>query len=174
MKHPFALLSPLALLALTALPVAADPANPPLTCASTSNPTACAAVKPGPTDPLVIVSGGKELKFEAEIADTEPKRNLGLMFRASMADTHAMIFDMGGPSDTGFWMKDCLISLDMLFLDAKGRVIAIAAQARPGSVRSVAPGFAYNAVLELNGGASKRLGVKVGDVVKHKLFKNLA
>lgn len=171
MKHALALLSPLALLALTAV---ADPANPPLTCASTSNPTACAAVKPGPVDPLVIVSGGKDLKFEAELADTEPKRNLGLMYRASMADNHSMIFDMGGPSDTGFWMKDCLISLDMLFLDAKGKVIAIAAQARPGSVRSVAPGFAYNAVLELNGGASKRLGIKVGDQVKHKLFKNIA
>lgn len=163
-------LSPLALLALSA---AADPMNPPLTCASTSDPAKCEAIKPGPTDPLVIKSGGKELKFDVELADTEPERNLGLMYRASMADTRGMIFDMGGTSVDGFWMKDCLITIDMLFLDSKGRIIAIAQQAQPGSIRSVAPGFPYNAVLELNGGAAKRLGVKVGDAVKHKIFKNL-
>jgi len=127
----------------------------------------------GPTDPLTIVSAGKTHAFQVELADTPQESELGLMNRASMPKDHGMIFEFRPARDVSMWMKNTLIPLDMLFMDDKGKVVAIAEDARPGSLRLVGPGFPISSVLELNGGVVKELGIKTGDTVQHKLFKNL-
>lgn len=131
----------------------------------------------GPTDPLIIVSAGKSLPFNVELADTPQESEMGLMYRASMPKDHGMIFDFrvkGQPNrEIDMWMKNCLFPQDMLFLDDNGVVIAIVENARPGSERLINPGFPIASVLELNGGVTKELGIKTGDKVQHKLFNNL-
>lgn len=127
----------------------------------------------GPTDPLRIVSAGKTHAFTVELADTPQESEMGLMYRQSMPKDHGMIFDFGAPKQTGMWMKNCVFPQDMLFLDTDGTVIAIAENARPGSERIIDPGFPFRGVLELNGGLAKELGLKPGDKVQHKIFKNL-
>jgi uncharacterized membrane protein (UPF0127 family) len=130
----------------------------------------------GPTDPLTIVSSGKNHAFKVEMADTPEESERGLMYRASMPKDHGMIFDFRTPGqparEVSMWMKNCLFPQDMLFLDEKGTVIAIAENARPGSTRLISPGFPTAGVLELNGGIAKELGIKPGDKVQHKLFGN--
>jgi uncharacterized protein len=127
----------------------------------------------GPTEPLSIVSAGKTLAFKVELADTPQESELGLMNRASMPKDHGMIFDFKPARDVSMWMKNTLIPLDMLFIDDNGTVVAIAEDARPGSLRLVGPGFPVSSVLELNAGVVKELGIKTGDKVQHKLFHNL-
>lgn len=129
---------------------------------------------PGPTEPLKIVSAGKTHVLKVELADTPEESALGLMYRQSMPRDQGMIFEFGEPTQTGMWMKNCLFPQDMLFLDAKGKVLAIAENARPGSERVITPGFPYWSVLELNGGVAKELGLKPGDTVQHKIFKNIS
>jgi uncharacterized membrane protein (UPF0127 family) len=130
----------------------------------------------GPTDALTIVSGEKKHAFKVEMADTPDESERGLMYRASMPKDHGMIFDFRQPGqptrEISMWMKNCLFPQDMLFLDEKGAVIAIAENARPGSTRLISPGFPVASVLELNGGIAKELGLKPGDKVQHKLFGN--
>lgn len=127
----------------------------------------------GATDPLTIVQAdGKTHAFKVELADTPEKSEMGLMYRASMPKDHGMIFDFRPARDVSMWMKNCLFPQDMLFLDEKGKVLAIAENARPGSTRLISPGFPIASVLELNGGIAKELGLKPGDVIKHKLFGN--
>lgn len=126
----------------------------------------------GPTEPLKIVSAGKTLDFKVELADTPKESELGLMNRSSMPKDHGMIFDFSDRNEpVNMWMKNTLIPLDMLFIDEKGTIVAIAENARPGSLRLVGPGFPVASVLELNGGVVKELGIKTGDKVQHKLFK---
>jgi uncharacterized protein len=137
--------------------------------------TACASAQTpknpeGPTDPLVIVTGGKSIPFKVELADTPKESEMGLMYRASMAKDHGMIFDFRPEREISMWMKNCLFPQDMLFLDGDGTVLAIAENARPGSERLINPGFPISSVLELNGGIAKELGIKPGDKVQHKLF----
>ncbi len=127
----------------------------------------------GATDPLNIVSAGKTHAFKVELADTPQETELGLMNRATMAKDHGMIFEFRPARDVSMWMKNTLIPLDMLFIDDKGTVLAIAENARPGSLRLVGPGFPVSSVLELNAGVVQELGIKTGDKVQHKLFKNL-
>jgi uncharacterized protein len=127
----------------------------------------------GPTDPLLIVSGGKSLPFKVEMADTPQETQMGLMYRASMPKDHGMIFEFRPAQEVSMWMKNCLFPQDMLFLDETGTIVAIAENARPGSERLISPGFPIASVVELNGGLTKELGIKTGDKVQHKLFNNL-
>jgi uncharacterized membrane protein (UPF0127 family) len=125
----------------------------------------------GPTDELTIVSGEKSHAFKVELADTPQESEMGLMHRPSMPRDHGMIFDFGRPTETTMWMKNTLIPLDMLFLDGQGKIVAIAENARPGSLRMVGPGFPVRSVLEINGGLTNELGIKPGDTVEYdKLF----
>jgi uncharacterized membrane protein (UPF0127 family) len=71
------------------------------------------------------------------------------------------------------WMKNTYISLDLLFIDEHGLIEYIAAQATPLSLSVIQSPKPSLAVLELKGGASDRLGIKVGDSVVHPSFHNV-
>ncbi|MEH6490220.1 DUF192 domain-containing protein [Hyphomonas oceanitis] len=126
------------------------------------------------TGPLAIDNGDSVHKFTVELANDPEEIRVGLMNRAEMAPNAGMLFDLGEPREASFWMKNTLIPLDMLFLDTDGKIIAIARNTVPGSLRSIGPGVPVKAVLELNGGRSEALGIEPGDVVEHALFGNLA
>lgn len=126
----------------------------------------------GPTDPLTLVANGKSTPFTVEMADTPEEAQIGLMYRKEMAKDHGMIFDFGQPQNISMYMKNCFFPQDMLFLDGEGTVVAVVHNARPGSLRNISAGFPVKGVLELNGGIAKSLGVKPGDKVLHKMFKN--
>lgn len=120
--------------------------------------------------PLTIKSGDTSHAFTVEIADTPEAITQGMMFRETMAPDAGMLFDFGQVRPASMWMKNTLISLDMLFMDSNGQVVAIARNAVPGSLRSLGPGVPVRAVLEIPGGRAKELGINPGDVVVHPIF----
>ncbi len=69
------------------------------------------------------------------------------------------------------WMRNTYVSLDLLFLDAQGKIDYIAERATPLSDAIIGPPNPEFAVLELKGGACEQFGIKVGDKVLHKNFK---
>lgn len=122
------------------------------------------------TAPLSIKTDEATHAFTVEIANTPEAITQGMMFRESMAPDAGMLFDFGEVRQASMWMKNTLISLDMLFIDADGQVIAIARNAVPGSTRSLGPGVPVRAVLEIPGGRAKELGIQPGDTVQHPIF----
>lgn len=121
-----------------------------------------------PEAPLTI---GKSM-FTVELADDDQEREIGLMHRGQMAPDHGMLFDFFTPRRVGFWMRNTFIPLDMLFVKSDGEIVSIIENVRPHSETPVGPDRPVRAVLELNGGTVKRLGLKVGDTVHHAAFKN--
>jgi len=119
---------------------------------------------------LTIVSQNGEHHFTVELADTDEERHTGLMYRTEMAPDAGMLFDFGDPQPVSMWMKNTLIPLDMAFIDAEGIIEHIAANTTPRSLESIPSGALVTGVLEVNGGAFERLGVKPGDRVKHPMF----
>lgn len=103
--------------------------------------------------------------FDAWRADTPQTRAQGLMFVRSLQPKQAMIFVYAPPQHVGMWMKNTLIPLDMLFVDADGCVVNIHERAEPGSLETIASDAPVVLVVELAGGVASRLGLRAGDRV---------
>ena len=113
--------------------------------------------------PVVVATQAGEHLFRAELATTPAEQSQGLMYREHLKPDAGMLFVFQPPRRVGFWMKNTLIPLDMLFVDAGGRIVAIEAEVAPHSLDSRGPGVPVAAVLEINGGLAERLGIRVGD-----------
>ena len=103
--------------------------------------------------------------FELETADEPEERSRGLMHRKSLDQREGMIFDFEQSQPIGMWMKNTFIPLDMIFLDAKRRVLFIHHQAQPHSLDIIRSPRAARYTVELNGGAAKTYGLGLGDLV---------
>jgi hypothetical protein len=75
----------------------------------------------GPTETIQI-SGER---FVLEVASDEPAIAKGLGGRAQLGANEGMIFVFPNNLPRRFWMKDCLIDIDIMFLDPLGRITAI-------------------------------------------------
>ena len=108
-------------------------------------------------------------RFSVELADTQDKRALGLMFRDSMPDDHGMLFVFPGETRRSFWMKNTRIPLDIFYFDRNLTLVSVAENTPP--CRSPeCPTYPSDGpakyVLELNAGKAAELGVKTGDVLE--------
>lgn len=108
--------------------------------------------------------------FTVELAQSPEQRALGLMYRQELAEDHGMLFIYPRSNEASMWMKNTYISLDMLFIDARGRVVKIAERTEPRSLRAISSGRPVRAVLELKGGTAERLGLTAGAQVEHSAF----
>ena len=124
------------------------------------------------TSELTIVSATGPHRFTVEVAETPAQMEQGLMFRRTMAPDAGMLFDYKQPTMATMWMRNTLIPLDMLFVDAQGRIVNIHQRAVPQSLDVIAAIAPVRAVIELNGGTAARLGIASGDRVQHPIFGN--
>ena len=126
------------------------------------------------TEQLTIDTANGPVRFTVEIADNDEERNRGLMFRESLADDRGMLFHFQEPEMASFWMRNTVISLDIIFIGDNGRVVSIAAEAEPKSdklISSVAP---VRFVLELNAKKARLMHLKIGDTVRNALIDAVA
>lgn len=100
--------------------------------------------------------------FELEVARTSEQQETGLMKRDSMPADHGMIFVFSRPEVQSFWMKDTRIPLDILFLDGGGTIVS-GGTMKPYDLNSTSSMVPAQYAIELNAGAVKDAGVKVGD-----------
>lgn len=121
----------------------------------------------------VTVKGqaGQRQRLWLEIARTPDELAYGLMKLKELPGTDGMLFVMPQPQPLHFWMKDTLMPLDMLFIDAEGTVMRIEAEADPGSERFISSWRPAKAVLEIQGGLAARWDIKVGDKLLYKDFQ---
>ncbi len=108
-----------------------------------------------------------DFPFTVEVADTEASRERGLMFRTSLAPDAGMLFDYHHEQQASFWMQNTLIPLDMIFISADGVVKTIHINARPMDTTSIPSGVPIRFVMEIAGGRSEEIGLKVGDRFEH-------
>ncbi|MCC7038375.1 MAG: DUF192 domain-containing protein [Alphaproteobacteria bacterium] len=119
----------------------------------------------------VELQGGGVHGFSLEVVSKPVDIQMGLMFREKMGKDQGMLFEMGAPQLTAFWMKNTLIPLDMLFVAEDGTIINIHQNAEPHSLTPIPSNGEVTGVIELNGGRAKALNIKVGDRVLHPYFK---
>jgi|SRR5262245_849364 len=121
---------------------------------------------------LVIDTGAREIKFDVDLALNDVERARGLMFRKELGPYEGMLFDFYQEAPVTFWMKNTLIPLDMVFIAADGTIRHVHANAKPLSTDTIPSEYPVRAVLEINGGSARLLGIKPGGKVKHPIFGN--
>lgn len=117
----------------------------------------------------IVTATGRHL-FHVEVARSQAQMTQGLMFRRELAPDAGMIFEYPQPTVATMWMKNTLIPLDMLFVDARGHIVNIAERTIPLSEDVIAAAAPVTAVIELNGGTAARLHIKPGDRVLSPFF----
>ena len=118
-------------------------------------------------DRVDIRYGDTQVSFTVDVVDTPESRAQGLMFREEMADDAGMLFIYESPHTATFWMKNTLISLDMLFVSYDGIVLNIKKNATPLSEDVIPGGPGILEVLEINGGLVDELGLGIGAQMRH-------
>lgn len=124
------------------------------------------------TTPLSIETQSGRHDFQVEMAVTPAERGRGLMYRQSMAPDAGMLFDFGVDDEASMWMQNTFIPLDMIFITADGTVHRIAADTTPFSTEIISSRGPVRAVLELNAGKAREIGLRAGDTVRHDMFGN--
>ena len=144
-------------------------------------PFAALAQAPEPTGPqpelpkekLVIVGhGGPDHVFDVEMAIKQDQQTVGEMFRTKIPDDGGMLFDWGFPRESQMWMRNTLVPLDMVFINAHGTIRSIAENTTPRSLAVIDSHGPVRATLELAGGITAKLDIRVGDTVKQRIFGN--
>jgi uncharacterized membrane protein (UPF0127 family) len=112
-------------------------------------------------DGKIVVS-----KIDVEIADNTPERMQGLMYRKSMDENKGMLFIFQDYEVRGFYMRNTIIPLDIIFLDSVKHVLKIHKNTTPFSERTLESGMPAKYVVEVNAGYTDRYGIKDGDRIK--------
>ncbi len=109
-------------------------------------------------------------RYQVEVADDEPERARGLMFREQMAPGHGMLFIHDAQEPVAYWMKNTKIPLDILYFDNDLKLVSRQVDVPPCTLGDNCPSYPSGAparyVLELNAGEAARLKLQDGAVLK--------
>ena len=90
------------------------------------------------------------------------------MFRTAIPASGGMLFVWPVPQESAMWMENCPIPEDMVFINVDGTIRSIAENTVPESLAQISSGGVVQATLELQGGLTQKLGIRVGDRVENK------
>ena len=148
---------------------AVPPAEPPAATAREAQPAASALVPPGQASRVIFETPTGPQHVMVEVAATPQDRRKGLMGRETLAPGHGMLFVFDGQKVQTFWMRNTLISLDMVFIagepsGANMRVVGIVHEAMPHSTQIRSVEQASRFVVEVPGGwaGDHAIGAGVG------------
>ena len=113
-------------------------------------------------------------RVEVEIAATAAARARGMMWRTSLDAGKGMLFLFPHEEVQGFWMRNTLIPLDMIFITSDLRVAGIVSRAVPRTFESRSVGVPSQYVLEVPGGWTEKVGIRKGSAVRFDGVTGLA
>lgn len=109
--------------------------------------------------------GTLKTKIDLEIADNEYERELGLMNRNEMQENQGMLFIFPIQKDLSFWMRNTLISLDMIFVNDQKKIVTIQKNTKILSETSYPSSEPALYVVEVLAGFTDRHNIQVGDKI---------
>ena len=108
----------------------------------------------------------KDIVFEVEIADTKEKRERGLMFRSILDENKGMLFILPEKSFANIWMKNTILSLDILFISVDNIIVDLVKETFPLSEKIYTSKMLVKYILEINAGLIDKVDIKIGDSIK--------
>ena len=122
--------------------------------------------------------------YNLELAVNDESRQYGLKGRQTVADDGGMIFIFPEPKVQSFWMEDCLVDIDIIFLDTQGRIVAMHKMKKAEPKRANETQEQYEArlpkyssnqraqfAIELQAGSLDKLNLKNGQKIEMDLAR---
>lgn len=106
--------------------------------------------------------GSKIVHINIEIADDESARQQGLMNRSFMNNDQGMLFIFDKEERQAFWMKNTIIPLDIIYVNAKMEIVSIAEDTQPFAEQSLPSKGPAQYVVEVNAGFCAQYGITAG------------
>jgi uncharacterized protein len=108
------------------------------------------------------------VSIDIEIADDDAKREVGMMGRPVMEERQGMLFIFEEEFLASFWMRNCPLSLDMIFINKQGKIVTIHKNTKPFSDDTYSASAMTLFVLEVNSGFTDKYDIKEGDMMTWK------
>jgi uncharacterized membrane protein (UPF0127 family) len=108
--------------------------------------------------------------IDIELALDDTQRQLGLMYRDTLAENQGMLFVFDNEEVRSFWMKNTVLSLDMIFVNARNEIVTIHKHTTPYSEETYESTRPAKCVLEVNAGYIDKQKISVGDRVSWSRF----
>ncbi len=131
----------------------------------------CAHAPEGPRVAIVGPGGQARATVNVELAQSNPQRERGLMYRGSLPEDSGMLFVFKTPVHASFWMHNTQLPLDMVFAGSDRRVIGVIPNAEPYSDAPLEVAGISQYVLEVNAGFCKNHGIQAGDRLEFYDFR---
>ncbi len=117
----------------------------------------------------MIMPDGK--KIHLDLVDTPMSREVGLMCVTKMPRTYGMLFVFPQDMQLGFWMKNTLVPLDIIWVGPDKKITTIHEKLHESTVdtpddKVVTASGQGQFVLELASGEASRRKLKVGDQLR--------
>lgn len=124
----------------------------------------------GGNEPQVTI---QDQTYTVELADDDIERQVGLSGRESLEEGNGMLFVFEEKGKYGFWMRNTLIPLDIIYIN-DDTIVHVVRNAQPATgsadLEVYQPEEEVNYVLELNAGEAEEHGFEAGDKVE---FSNI-
>ncbi|MEO6695631.1 MAG: DUF192 domain-containing protein [Ignavibacteria bacterium] len=120
---------------------------------------------------LEFISNDKKTEIKGidiEIAENDGERMQGLMYRKGMDDSKGMLFIFDKEEPQAFWMKNTIMSLDIIYVNSKKEIVKIFKNTVPFSEKSLPSEKPAIFVVEVGAGFTDRYGIKDGDIINFK------
>ena len=115
------------------------------------------------TTNIIIKNNIKDVYFNVEIARKKIDREKGLMFRKNLNLDKGMLFIFPNESKVSMWMKNTLISLDIIFISKNYKIVDIINSTKVMSKEVLTSKVKAKYALEINAGLVKKLNIKIGN-----------
>ncbi len=106
--------------------------------------------------------GSAVVKINIEIADTDADRQQGLMNRSFMSNERGMLFVFVKEEPQGFWMRNTIIPLDIIYVNSNKEIVSIAENTQPYSETSIPSKRPAIYVVEVNAGFCAQYSITAG------------
>ncbi len=107
-------------------------------------------------DTVKLTCPHKTILFKVELAQSPEDLAKGLMLRTHLGEDEGMLFLFPKPKAATMWMKNTPLSLDMIFCEKNGKILAIHENTTPHSLNTIGPIEGTAQVLEIKGGIVKK------------------
>lgn len=105
-------------------------------------------------------------RIDIEIADNAQDRAKGLMHRTTMPDNQGMLFIFTQEGEQSFWMKNTMLSLDIMYVNKNKEIVTIYKHTQPYSENPIPSFKKAMYVVETIAGFCDKYNVEEGDFIE--------